>query len=231
MWEWRPRVSKLLSFRARIAAWVCAAILLVAPTPQASTAAAAIAPQLQLGAEDQAELARIEEYLNGIRTVQSSFLQHSSNGERAEGQLYLSRPGKLRVEYQPPVPVLVVADGTFLVYYDRNLEQVSYIPLASTPASILLDKQISLSGGALTVTGFERGDDQTLVSLVRTDNPGEGSITLVFRKDPLALQQWSVTDAQDIVTVVSLVDPRFDLELDRKLFVFEDPRAPAREFP
>ncbi len=231
MWERWPRVSKLLSSRARIAAWVCAAILLVAPTPQPSTAAAAIAPQLQLAAEDQAELARIEEYLNGIRTVQSSFLQHSSNGERAEGQLYLSRPGKLRVEYQPPVPVLVVADGTFLVYYDRNLEQVSYIPLASTPASILLDKQISLSGGALTVTGFERGDDQTLVSLVRTDNPGEGSITLVFRKDPLALQQWSVTDAQDIVTVVSLVDPRFDLELDRKLFVFEDPRAPARESP
>jgi outer membrane lipoprotein-sorting protein len=231
MWERRPRVSKQLSFRARTAAWVCAAVFSVAPTPQLSTAAAAIAPQLQLGAEDQAELARIEEYLNGIRTVQSSFSQHSSNGERAEGQLYLSRPGKLRVEYQPPVPILVVADGTFLVYYDRDLEQVSYIPLASTPASILLDEQISLSGGALTVTDFERADDQILVSLVRTDNPGEGSITLVFRKDPLALQQWSVTDAQDIVTVVSLVEPRFDVHLDRKLFVFEDPRARVRESP
>ena len=231
MWEWRPRVSKQLSLRARTVAWVCAAVLSLALTPQLSTATAAIAPQLQLGAQDQAELARIEEYLNGIRTVQSSFSQHSSNGERAEGQLYLSRPGKLRVEYQPPVPILVVADGTFLVYYDRDLEQVSYIPLASTPASILLDEQISLSGGTLTVTGFERGDDQILVSLVRTDNPGEGSITLVFRKDPLALQQWSVTDAQDIVTVVSLVEPRFDVHLDRKLFVFEDPRAPVRESP
>jgi outer membrane lipoprotein-sorting protein len=129
------------------------------------------------------------------------------------------------------VPVLVVADGTFLIYYDRSLEQVSYIPLASTPASILLDKQISLSDDAVTVTGFERGDDQTLVSLIRTDNPGEGSITLVFRKHPFALQQWSVTDAQGIVTVVSLVDPRFDVELDRKLFVFEDPRARTREAP
>ena len=231
MREGRPKVSKQLSLRARTAAWVCAAIFSLAPTPQLSTAAAAIAPQLQLGPEDQAELTRIEAYLNGIRTVQSSFLQHSSNGERAEGQLYLSRPGKLRVEYQPPVPVLVVADGTFLVYYDRNLEQVSHIPLASTPASILLDEQISLSGGALTVTGFERGDNEILVSLVRTDNPGEGSITLVFGENPLALQQWSVTDAQNIVTVVSLVDPRFDVRLDRKLFVFEDPRPPARESP
>lgn len=231
MRERRPKMSKQLSLRGRTAAWVCAAIFSLVPTPQPGTAVAAIAPQLQLGAEDQAELARIEAYLNGIRTVQSSFVQHSSNGERAEGQLYLSRPGKLRVEYQPPVPILVVADGTFLVYYDRNLEQVSHIPLASTPASILLDEQISLSGGALTVTGFERGDNEILVSLVRTDNPGEGSITLVFSENPLALQQWSVTDAQNIVTVVSLVDPRFDVRLDRKLFVFEDPRPPARESP
>jgi outer membrane lipoprotein-sorting protein len=231
MWEWRPRMSKQLSFGAQIAAWVCAAMLSVFAPPVLSGATAAIAPQLQLDADDQAELARIEEYLNSIRTVLSSFLQHSSNGERAEGKLYLSRPGKLRVEYEPPVPVLVVADGTLLIYYDRNLEQVSYIPLASTPASILLDKQISLSDDAVTVTGFERGDDQTLISLVRTDNPGEGSITLVFGKRPLALQQWSVTDAQGIVTVVSLVAPRFGVELDRKLFVFEDPRPRTGDFP
>jgi outer membrane lipoprotein-sorting protein len=227
----RPRELKRLPCATRTAAWLCAALLSVVAPAAPHFAAAAIAPQLQLGAEDQAELARIEAYLNGIRTVQSGFLQHSSNGQRAEGQLYLSRPGKLRVEYQPPVPVLVVADGTFLIYYDRNLEQVSYIPLASTPASVLLDKHISLFDGALTVTGFERGDDRTLVSLVRTDNPGEGSITLVFSENPLALQQWSVTDAQDIATVVSLVDPRFDVELDRRLFVFQDPRPPVRESP
>jgi outer membrane lipoprotein-sorting protein len=226
----RPHALKRLSLGAQITAWLCAAMLWVFAAPGLS-AAAAIAPQPQLGSEDQAELARIEEYLNGIRTVQSRFLQHSSNGERAEGQLYLSRPGKLRVEYEPPVPVLVVADGTFLVYYDRNLEQVSYVPLASTPASILLDKHISLHDGALTVTGFEQSDDQTLVSLIRSDNPGEGSITLVFQKHPLTLQQWSVTDAQGVVTVVSLIDPRFDVELEGKLFVFKDPREPAREAP
>jgi outer membrane lipoprotein-sorting protein len=206
-------------------------MLSVFASPVSSVATAAVAPQLQLEAEEQAELALIEDYLNSIRTVLSGFSQYSSNGGRAEGTLYLSRPGKLRVEYQPPVPVLVIADGTFLIYYDRNLEQVSYIPLGSTPASILLDKQISLSDDKVTVTGFERSDDQTLISLVRTDNPGEGSITLAFGQRPLALQQWSVTDAQGIVTVVSLVAPRFDVELDRKLFVFEDPRPRTRDFP
>jgi outer membrane lipoprotein-sorting protein len=196
--------------------------------PAPKMASAAIAPQLQLGAEDRAELARIEQYLNGFRTVRSGFLQQSSNGETAQGQLYLSRPGRLRIDYQPPVPILVIADGTLLIYYDRKLEQVSHVPLASTPASILLDKQISLSEGSLEVTEFVHAEDTIFVSVVRTHTPGEGSITLTFRKDPLQLQQWSVTDAQGIVTVVTLIEPQFDVDLERALFVFKDPRLPSQ---
>ena len=197
-----------------------------APT-QPQGAAAAIAPELQLGAQERAELARIEEYLNRISTVQAEFVQQSSNGEQARGQLYLARPGRLRIDYQPPVPVLVVADGTFLIYYDRRLEQVSYVPLASTPASILLGDRISLAEDSLVVTGYERAGNLILVTIARADNPGEGSITLSFKENPLQLAQWSVTDAQGIVTLVTLIEPQFDIDLDRALFVFEDPREPS----
>jgi outer membrane lipoprotein-sorting protein len=212
------------TWATRRAALICAMMLVVFALAEPRGAASAIAPQLQLGAEDRADLARIEAYLDGVRTVRSSFAQRSSNGEQAQGELYLARPGRLRIEYQPPVPVLVIADGTFLIYYDRNLEQVSHVPLGSTPAGILLDQHISLAEGPLTVTGFERADNSMFVSVARADQPGEGSITLAFDADPLQLQQWSVTDAQGIVTVVTLIEPRFNVDLDRALFVFHDPR-------
>jgi outer membrane lipoprotein-sorting protein len=203
--------------------------MLLAFAPAApQSAAAAIAPRLQLGAPERAELARIEEYLNGISTVRAEFVQQSSNGEQARGQLYLARPGRLRIDYQPPVPVLVIADGTFLIYYDRRLEQVSYVPLASTPASILLDDRISLAEDSLIVTGYERAGDLILVTVARASNPGEGSITLSFKENPLQLAEWSVTDAQGIVTLVTLIDPRFGIELDHALFVFQDPREPSQ---
>ena len=208
---------------------LCAAALLFGLVP--GQASAIIAPQLQLDDADRAELARVESYLNGITTFQSAFVQRSSTGESAQGEIYLSRPGKLRVEYQPPVPILVVANGKFLIYYDRSLEQVSYIPLGSTPASVLLDKQISLESNGLTVTGLARLGGALRLTIVRTENPGEGSIVLVFDEQPLALTQWEVTDAQGIVTVVSLVAPTFDVKLNRKLFDFADPRKPARESP
>jgi outer membrane lipoprotein-sorting protein len=217
-------------FTATVLALALSASAVFAPSEH-NRAEAAIAPQLNLGTAEQAELTRIEQYVNSVRSLQSSFFQQSSNGESARGKLFLRRPGKLRIEYDPPVPVLVVADGTFLIYYDRKLEQVSYIPLSSTPASILLDKHISLLHDALTITAFERDEHRILVSLIRTEHPGEGSITFVFQSDPLELRQWYVTDPQGIVTQVSLIDPQFGIDLDRSLFVFVDPRPKERDAP
>ena len=191
----------------------------------ASAIQAAAAPvALALGQPELETVERIQAYLNSIDTVSAQFLQASSNGALAEGNVYISRPGRLRIEYAPPVPVLIVADGTFLIYHDKELNQVSYIPLGSTPAGILLDDRISLTGGDLTITGFRQDRGSIEVTLVRTENPMEGSLTLVFTDSPLTLRQWAVTDAQGLITNVSLVKATFGIPLDPELFRFKNPK-------
>lgn len=175
-------------------------------------------------------LLRIERYLDAVRTLRSGFVQTSSNGESARGTLYLSRPGKLRIDYEPPTPIQVVADGQFLIYYDRSLEQVSHVPIGSTPASLLLEERIRLSDPTVAVKGLDTSGALASLTLVRSDNPGEGSLRLVFDKDPLVLRQWSVTDPQGVTTQVSLVDPQFNGKIDASLFRFADPRR-TREAP
>lgn len=216
------RIADFLIVRCRTMLLAAAAgLLLLAP----GEARAVIAPQLALDQDALAQLQRIEDSLNAVKTVRSAFRQYASTGENAQGQLYLKRPGRLRVEYQPPVPVLVVADGTFLVYYDRKLEQVSHIPLGSTPAGILLDKHLSLADDKLLVTDYQRVDGTIRVGVTRKDAAGEGSILLIFDEKTASLQQWAVTDAQGITTLVTLVDPAFNVDLDSSLFVFKDPRV------
>jgi outer membrane lipoprotein-sorting protein len=187
--------------------------------------AAAARPQAAaVTREERAEINRIERYLNGMTTLQARFLQASSNGQFAEGSLYISRPGKLRIEYDPPVPVLIVTDGRFLIYYDKELEQVSHIPLGSTPASILTRPDISLLGGDLILTDFESKGGTLRVTLVQASDPYSGRVTLVFDQNPLALSKWTVIDAQGIETDVSLIAARVDVALDQNLFRFRDPR-------
>jgi outer membrane lipoprotein-sorting protein len=226
---WAPRRSH---WCRRVA---CAAVLAFASCmPMAllpADCAAALAPDVAVNAEAAADLPKIERYLNGIHTLRAQFAQVSSNGETAQGQLYLSRPGKMRIEYRPPVPVLVVADGTFLIYYDRSLEQVSYVPLDATPASILLDKNISLADPDLLVTHFSNSGDTLDIGIVRRKNPGEGSITLTFAREPLSLQQWTVTDAQGVATIVTLLDAQWNVPVRDSLFQFEDPRKRLPDRP
>ena len=50
---------------------------------------------------EKADLARIETYLNRIKTMESRFLQVSSDGDYSEGSLYFSKPGKMRARSMP----------------------------------------------------------------------------------------------------------------------------------
>jgi outer membrane lipoprotein-sorting protein len=204
--------------------WRClaaAVVALVAVVAAPQAAAEAPAPA-RLSAADAADIARIEAYLNAIGTMQARFLQVSSDGGYAEGDFYLSRPGRLRIAYDPPVPVLIVANGRHLIYFDEKLNQVSYLGLDSTPAGILVDDRVSLSG-RLTVTGFERGEQVLRVTLVQTDDPLAGNITLVLGDRPMVLKKWAVEDAQGLTTTVSLFAARTGVPLNPDLFEFTPP--------
>jgi len=182
-----------------------------------------------ISVEDRADLARIEAYLNKIKTLQARFLQVSSDGGYAEGTIHLWRQGRMRLEYDPPVPVLIVADSRFLIYFDKDLEQTSYLGLDSTPAGFLIRERIVLDGPELKVTGFERGAGVLRVTITRAEDPLAGDLTLIFGDKPLVLKKWEVTDAQGLVTTVSLMNPRTGLKLDPNLFEFEEPEQPYQE--
>ena len=200
-----------------------AARLLAAALILASPAAAGA----ELGAADLAEVARVEAYLNRITTFKGRFLQATSTGEYSEGSLYVSRPGKIRIEYDKPSPDLIVADGSSMIHYDTELDQLSYITLGSSPATILIEDNISLTKGAITVTKIEKSRGTLRLTVEKTDDPAEGNLTLIFNDRPLSLKKWIVVDALGVETTVSLLGVRFGVPLDDALF--EIPKPPTRE--
>lgn len=197
--------------------------LLLAPlapllaSPAQAQAPAALTPQ------DRADIARVETYLNGIRTLHARFRQIAPNGSTSGGQVWLERPGRLRFEYDPPSPFLLVGGHGLLVFHDSRLQQTSNIPLGSTPLGLLLQDNLRLSGD-VTVAGLTRTPGQLQLRLFRTKSPADGTLTLVFADAPLALRQWSVVDAQRQETRVTLYNIELGGTFKQSLFEFIDPR-------
>ena len=169
------------------------------------------------------DLARIEDYLNGLSTLKADFVQINPDGGTVTGELYYQRPDKMRLEYHPPSDILIISDGWHITYYDRRLEQVSHVFPSSTPLGFLLEDEIRLSGD-VQVTDVERSAGELHITLVQTDEPHEGSIRLSFAAEPLEQRRWTVVDAQGLATHVLLERPQLGLALDRELFRFRNPQ-------
>ena len=180
----------------------------------------------QLTAQDQADLQQIANYLNSIGTMTARFHQYSVNGGTASGWLWMERPGRMRFQYDPPTPILLLADRFYVYYIDTQLAEVSQVGLKFTPAWFLL--RVPMSFSDLVVTRFERGDNALRITVVDPAAPDNGSLTMVFSDQPLALRQWTIVDQQRHVTTISLSQQQFGMALDPNLFVYQNPYSSHR---
>jgi outer membrane lipoprotein-sorting protein len=215
----REKVMELSSRRFPLRRWAIALVALLSlglsePAPAATQVAA-------LSIDDKASVTRALKYLNDISTLRARFVQISSNGAYAEGEVLVDRPGKLRFDYDPPNPALLIANGLELLYYDRELQQASFLPLWETPLWFLLRKQVKLSDD-VRVVEVDRGRGALRVALKEVKNPDAGTVTLVFADKPLSLRKWEIVDAQGVTTEVSLVNPQFGVTIDPKEFDYHD---------
>ncbi len=172
---------------------------------------------------DQGALQRVEAYFNAMTTFRARFLQIAQNGGAAEGTAMIWRPGRMRFEYDPPEPTLLIAgDGQFF-HWDRELRQPTVVAVNSTPLGVLLRSPLRLSG-EVTVSAMERAGGLLRVTVFRTAAAGEGRITLILEENPMQLRQWEVLDAQGRITRVTLTRIETGMRFDPFLFAFNDPR-------
>ncbi len=183
-------------------------------------------PEASKSANDPVRtLRRVESYLNTIDSLVADFEQIDPAGDRASGKLFLKPPGRMRWQYDPPTPILMVSNGDTITYYDYELDQKSFLPLNDSIAGLLARDVIRFDDASLRVVDFREGAGSIRFTLLRSEAPEEGALTMVFSDNPLTLQHMMVADAMGQTTQISLKNQSFGQKLDNKLFIFEDPRG------
>lgn len=193
------------------------------------TAVVFAVPAFAADAADAEALRRAEAYLNSVTTLKARFVQVNPDGGNYDGDLYISRPGRMRLVYDPPTPMLMVADGKFLIYVDTQMNDASHLDLNETPAGLILKENLSFSDPSVKLLGVKRGPGTLEITAAMAKDPGAGRLTLVFSEAPFELRQWRVVDAQNKEVVVTLENAQKGVALDRSLFRYDARAARNKE--
>jgi outer membrane lipoprotein-sorting protein len=190
----------------------------------AAPALARAAPA-KLSAEDQALVDKAVACLQGLSRVQGRFTQTDSRGKRSVGDIYLQRPGKIRFEYDPPNDAItVISDGNQVeVRNDRLRSNPERYPLRATPLHLFLAKEIRLDRGVV-VSRVERSAGQFSITAYDGGRERDGKIVIVFDEAPVALREWTTTDAQGQSVRVQLTGLKSVGSFDPALFRVLAPR-------
>ncbi|NOZ66609.1 MAG: outer membrane lipoprotein carrier protein LolA [Alphaproteobacteria bacterium] len=179
--------------------------------------------------KDLETIKKVEESLNAIHSLRASFVQRAPDGTVAEGMVYLERPGKLRFDYGKDAPFLVVSNGTLLTFVDYEVKQVNRWPIKKTPLGILVDKEIKLDS-SVEIPDIIRFAGLIKIPVIDPKRRDYGYIILIFEESTMELRAWESVDAQGYTTRVALVNPEYNVAIDKKRFTFKDPR-PKRHGP
>ena len=173
---------------------------------------------MPLSPEETSKVEELSTYFNSFKTLKGEFTQVSPQGRVSAGVFFLSKPGRLRFEYAPPNPFLVVSDGAWVVIENRKQKTTDQYPLAATPLKLLLADEINLLEQA-EIKSVETNEGVSTIAVEDRNKLIPGRLVLVFDNNRKELSQWIVEDARGKRTTISLANLETGVDPDPSLFV------------
>src|SRR5450631_1290406 len=177
-----------------------------APNPIANPFAALLGKDASgsLNPEQRTIIGRVNNYLSNTQVLSGKFVQVGPDGGRTQGDFYISKPGKVRFEYDDPSPIELIADGQSVVVRDRRLATQDIYPLSQTPLRFLLSDKVDLMKDTSLTAVY--ADDVFITVVVEEKNGivGTSRLMMMFAAKDMQLKQWTVTDPQGYDTTVAV---------------------------
>ena len=213
-------MNRLKNILLRTSAAFLAAFVVCAP---------ALLPSAAL-AQAETDLDRAVTALRAVTTLQASFTQSDRDGARMAGVMTLKRPGRIRFQYAPGIPMLIVSDGAAMTFVDYETRQVQRWPIKNSPLGALLDPTRDVKKYGRLLSTAEAG--WVVIEVRDRSHPEYGVITLRFLRKAsapggLELAGWSALDSQSRQTTIALSNQRYGLPVSDATFRFNDPRGAA----
>ena len=183
---------------------------------------------LSIANENSEILNNVEKYLNDIKYFKANFIQdNKDNSELSEGVFYLSRPGKLRIDYLNPFEASLYTNNQTTTYYDKELDEITTIKTSKTPLHFLLNENITFKDNSFKIVDIENKKENVMISFIENKKEDQGKLILNFKKNPLILSSIKLITEDKQEIEMSLFDIS-NLPIKNSTFNFINPRMKSK---
>jgi outer membrane lipoprotein-sorting protein len=168
--------------------------------------------------DQRQQLEKINTYFNSITNLTGKFVQVGPDGSKTQGDFYMSKPGKVRFEYDEPSPIELIADGDAVAVRDRKLATQDIYPLSQTPLRFLLSDKLDLLKDTNVINVYSDELFTTVVIEEKSLVAGTNRLMIMFGAKDHQLKQWTVTDPQGYDTTVAVSNLDSSKKPDPRLF-------------
>ena len=170
----------------------------------APSAPPAARPTVTFDARQRGLVDKVSAYLSRVHVMSGAFAQLGADGRRSSGHFYIQKPGRVRFEYDPPSPIVIIANGRDVVVRDRRLATQDLYPLSQTPLRFLLQDRIDLMRDTHVTSVTADGMFISIVVEEKQALIGTSRLMMMFDAKSLELRQWVVTDPQGYDTTIAV---------------------------
>ncbi|MCW5979043.1 MAG: outer membrane lipoprotein chaperone LolA [Bryobacteraceae bacterium] len=180
-------------------------------------------------------LNRVENRYNSPKTMQLRFQQtYTGLGSPARvesGDLFLSKPRKMRWEYRDPEGKLFVSDGRFVYFYSPNSNRVEKMTLKESgdmrvPLAFLIGR-LDFQRDFREFRARRDGDDVNIVALPKSDRSPFEKVEFVVTPQ-YRIKRVVITSQDQSVMDFQFSEEKLNAPLQAKTFEFQAP--PGAEF-
>lgn len=181
-------------------------------------------------------LSRIQEKYEKINDFSSKFTQEATvkalnKVQRAQGEVWFKKPGKMRWNYSTPTKDEIVSDGITIWFYNEEEKQVIESALSEvidTPTTTTLISGLgnlkNLFDARFSASDSTGVNNAYLIDLSPRDNSEEyNSVTIAVDKESLLVNTIYLYDPFGNLTTVKLNNIEINNGIPDSLFIFKAP--------
>lgn len=164
--------------------------------------------------------------------VQEAEVKALNKVQKADGEVWFKKPGKMRWNYETPNKDQIVSDGKTLWFYDEEEAQVIETPLSQVSETQSTTTLLSglgnikeLFNASFTKDGDISSNGSYLIDLMPKGDDEYNKVTISVDKKDMMVNILYLYDPFGNLTIVRLNDIKIDGSVSDSLFDFEAPKG------